>query len=100
MAEVGILGGTFNPPHVGHLVLVQEALDQLDLDRVLLMPVAQPPHKEALDEPGAPAPPDERGPPPPPRGAAPPRPLPPGDGGRAARRGLRPRDPAGRRVVY
>ena len=53
MAELGILGGTFNPPHVGHLVMVQEALDQLALDRVWLMPVARPPHKEALDDPGA-----------------------------------------------
>jgi nicotinate-nucleotide adenylyltransferase len=53
MAEIGILGGTFNPPHVGHLVMVLEALDQLELDRVLLMPVAHPPHKEALADPGA-----------------------------------------------
>ena len=53
MADVGILGGTFNPPHVGHLVMVIEALDQLELDRVLLMPVALPPHKEALADPGA-----------------------------------------------
>jgi nicotinate-nucleotide adenylyltransferase len=53
VAELGILGGTFNPPHVGHLVMVQEALDQLDLERVVLMPVAEPPHKEALADPGA-----------------------------------------------
>jgi nicotinate-nucleotide adenylyltransferase len=53
MAELGILGGTFNPPHVGHLVMVQEALSQLGLDRVVLMPVAQSPHKEALEDPGA-----------------------------------------------
>jgi nicotinate-nucleotide adenylyltransferase len=53
MAELGILGGTFNPPHVGHLVMVQEALDQLDLDRVLLMPTARPPHKETPSDPGA-----------------------------------------------
>jgi nicotinate-nucleotide adenylyltransferase len=53
VAEIGILGGTFNPPHIGHLVMVQEALDQLDLDRVWLMPVARPPHKEALADPGA-----------------------------------------------
>ena len=45
--RVGILGGTFNPPHVGHLVCAQEARDQLGLDRVVLMPVAVPPHKEA-----------------------------------------------------
>jgi nicotinate-nucleotide adenylyltransferase len=53
VADLGILGGTFNPPHIGHLVMVQEALDQLGLDRVSLMPVAQPPHKEALADPGA-----------------------------------------------
>jgi nicotinate-nucleotide adenylyltransferase len=53
MAAVGILGGTFNPPHLGHLVCAQEALDQLALDRVVLMPVAVPPHKEAAGDPGA-----------------------------------------------
>jgi nicotinate-nucleotide adenylyltransferase len=53
VADIAILGGTFNPPHIGHLVMVQEALDQLGLDRVSLMPVAQPPHKEALADPGA-----------------------------------------------
>ena len=53
MADLGILGGTFNPPHLGHLVMAQEALDQLGLDRVVLMPVAEPPHKEALADPGA-----------------------------------------------
>jgi nicotinate-nucleotide adenylyltransferase len=53
MGDIGILGGTFNPPHIGHLVMAQEALDQLGLDRVLLMPVAVPPHKEARDDPGA-----------------------------------------------
>jgi nicotinate-nucleotide adenylyltransferase len=53
MAELGILGGTFNPPHIGHLVMAQEALCQLGLDRILLTPVAQPPHKEALADPGA-----------------------------------------------
>ena len=53
MGRVGILGGTFNPPHVGHLVMAQEAVDQLDLDRVVFMPVAVPPHKEARDDIGA-----------------------------------------------
>ncbi len=52
MARIGILGGTFNPPHIGHLVCAQEARDQLALDRVLVMPVRQPPHKEAPDDPG------------------------------------------------
>ena len=53
MGHIGILGGTFNPPHMGHLVMAQEALDQLELDRVVLMPVAVPPHKEAREDPGA-----------------------------------------------
>jgi nicotinate-nucleotide adenylyltransferase len=52
MGHIGILGGTFNPPHMGHLVMAQEALDQLDLDRVVLLPVAVPPHKEAREDPG------------------------------------------------
>jgi len=52
VASVGILGGTFNPPHIGHLVCAQEARAQLGLDRVVLMPVHTPPHKEALDDPG------------------------------------------------
>ena len=52
MASVGILGGTFNPPHIGHLVCAQEARSQLRLDRVVLMPVHTAPHKAALDDPG------------------------------------------------
>ena len=52
MASVGILGGTFNPPHIGHLVCAQEARSQLQLDRVVLMPVHTAPHKAALDDPG------------------------------------------------
>ena len=52
MASVGILGGTFNPPHIAHLVCAQEARAQLGLDRVVLMPVHTPPHKEALGDPG------------------------------------------------
>jgi nicotinate-nucleotide adenylyltransferase len=50
--SVGILGGTFNPPHIGHLIMAQEARDQLGLDRVVFMPVAVPPHKEADGDPG------------------------------------------------
>ncbi|MEA2193121.1 MAG: nicotinate-nucleotide adenylyltransferase [Solirubrobacteraceae bacterium] len=52
MARVGILGGTFNPPHLAHLVCASEACAQLDLDRVLLTPVAVPPHKQAECDPG------------------------------------------------
>ena len=51
--RVGILGGTFNPPHLGHLVCAQEAHAQLDLDRVTWVPTNVPPHKALEDEPGA-----------------------------------------------
>jgi nicotinate-nucleotide adenylyltransferase len=50
---LGVLGGAFNPPHVGHLLLAQEARWQLDLDRVLLMTTGRAPHKEIDDDPGA-----------------------------------------------
>ena len=43
--RIGILGGTFDPPHIGHLWLATLAADQLRLDRVLFIPAAQPPHK-------------------------------------------------------
>jgi nicotinate-nucleotide adenylyltransferase len=52
VARTGLLGGTFNPPHVGHMLCAQEALTGLGLDRVLLVPVHTPPHKELQDEPG------------------------------------------------
>jgi nicotinate-nucleotide adenylyltransferase len=45
--RVGILGGTFDPPHIGHLWLATLAADSLGLDQVLLMPAARPPHKGA-----------------------------------------------------
>ena len=51
--RVGILGGAFNPPHIGHLVCAQEALVQLELDRVLFVPVGVPPHRELEYDPGA-----------------------------------------------
>ena len=49
---IGILGGTFNPPHVAHLLLASEARSQLELERVLLMPAGVPPHKTMPDDPG------------------------------------------------
>jgi nicotinate-nucleotide adenylyltransferase len=50
--RVGILGGTFNPPHLGHLVCAQEAYIQLELERVIFIPARTPPHKPVDDEPG------------------------------------------------
>jgi len=44
--RIGILGGTFDPPHVGHLWLATLAADAIGLDRVLFMPASQPPHKK------------------------------------------------------
>jgi nicotinate-nucleotide adenylyltransferase len=41
----GIFGGTFDPPHIGHLALAERACDRLKLDRVLFIPAGQPPHK-------------------------------------------------------
>lgn len=52
MARVGLLGGTFNPPHLGHLVLAQEVHAQLGLDRIELVPLHTPTHKEAPGDPG------------------------------------------------
>lgn len=52
MARIGLLGGTFNPPHLGHLVCAQEALEALGLDRVVLVPVNLPPHKAIEVDPG------------------------------------------------
>jgi nicotinate-nucleotide adenylyltransferase len=43
--RLGILGGTFDPPHIGHLWLATVAADELDLGKVLLVPAASPPHK-------------------------------------------------------
>jgi nicotinate-nucleotide adenylyltransferase len=50
--RIGIFGGTFNPPHLGHLVCAQEAYLQLGLDRVMLIPARIPPHKPVDEEPG------------------------------------------------
>lgn len=44
---IGILGGSFDPPHLGHLVLARDALEQLGLGRVLLVPAAQSPLRAA-----------------------------------------------------
>ncbi len=43
--KIGIMGGTFNPIHYGHLVTAEEALIQFHLERVIFIPTGQPPHK-------------------------------------------------------
>lgn len=46
---LGILGGTFNPPHLGHIAVARHALDELALERVLLVPAHTAPHKSDGD---------------------------------------------------
>jgi nicotinate-nucleotide adenylyltransferase len=43
--NVGVFGGTFDPPHVGHLIVAQDAALALELDRILFVPAGSPPHK-------------------------------------------------------
>ncbi len=49
MTRIGVLGGTFNPIHLGHLRAAEEVGEALGLERVLLVPSAQPPHKSGGD---------------------------------------------------
>jgi nicotinate-nucleotide adenylyltransferase len=50
MERIGILGGTFDPPHVGHLILGEYSIEALDLTRLLFVPAADPPHKQDHDK--------------------------------------------------
>jgi nicotinate-nucleotide adenylyltransferase len=52
VGQLGILGGTFNPPHLGHRALAQHAREQLGLQHVLLMPAYVSPHKADASDPG------------------------------------------------
>ncbi|TDQ38032.1 nicotinate-nucleotide adenylyltransferase [Aureibacillus halotolerans] len=44
--KVGLLGGTFDPPHIGHLILAQEVLVACQLDEIWFVPAQDPPHKK------------------------------------------------------
>ena len=46
--RLGVIGGSFDPPHVGHLVIASEAHARLGLERVLFVPAAAPPHKDLV----------------------------------------------------
>jgi nicotinate-nucleotide adenylyltransferase len=50
--SLGILGGTFNPPHRGHVALAKHARSELGLGHVVLMPAHSPPHKAVAGDPG------------------------------------------------
>ena len=47
--HIGILGGTFNPIHIGHLILAEEAYFKLKLDKLVFVPAFVPPHKSSLE---------------------------------------------------
>jgi nicotinate-nucleotide adenylyltransferase len=47
--NVGVMGGTFDPIHLGHLAVAEEAREVLGLDRILFVPAGQPPHKPAAE---------------------------------------------------
>ena len=48
--RLGVLGGSFNPPHLGHLALASVACGELGLERVVFVPAATPPHKVVADD--------------------------------------------------
>ncbi len=48
LSSLGVFGGTFDPPHYGHLAIAEEAADQLRLPTVLFVPTGQPPHKPGV----------------------------------------------------
>lgn len=46
MQNIGIMGGTFNPIHMGHLIAAQEVLNKMKMDKILFIPTGNPPHKK------------------------------------------------------
>ena len=51
--RICLFGGTFDPPHIAHMILGEHGFEELDLDRVLYIPAGTPPHKESTRTPAA-----------------------------------------------
>ncbi|MDO5410146.1 MAG: nicotinate-nucleotide adenylyltransferase [Lachnospiraceae bacterium] len=49
MKKIGIMGGTFSPIHIGHLMIAQRAYEEYDLDQIIFLPNGNPPHKADAD---------------------------------------------------
>lgn len=47
--RIGVFGGTFDPPHIGHLIVAHDVIEALHLDRMILVPAGNPPHKPPSD---------------------------------------------------
>lgn len=48
--KIGIYGGTFDPPHLGHMDAARAALEQMNLDRLIIIPDCEPPHKDLVED--------------------------------------------------
>lgn len=48
--KIGLYGGTFDPIHVGHLIVIENAINDMDLDKVIILPSSNPPHKKHKDK--------------------------------------------------
>lgn len=46
--SIGVLGGTFDPPHIGHAIVARDLLEGIPLDRLLVIPAFEPPHRETV----------------------------------------------------
>lgn len=49
MLRLGVMGGTFDPPHIAHLIVAEKALFEYRLDRILFIPSGDPPHKKVIN---------------------------------------------------
>lgn len=48
--RIGLYGGTFDPIHVGHLIVIENAINAMNLDKVIILPSSNPPHKKHKDK--------------------------------------------------